>query len=45
MVCSTRGMWVAIIHSPASETITVRPEKITASPEVAIAREPARSAT
>ena len=38
-----RIAWLSTIHRPASDTITVRPEKSTASPEVAIATERASS--
>ena len=38
-----RSAWLSTIHSPASETITARPEKVTARPEVASASERAAS--
>ncbi len=34
-----RSAWLSTIHSPASEMITARPEKLTAKPEVASASE------
>ena len=38
-----RIAWLSTIHRPASDTITVTPEKSTARPEVAIATERASS--